>query len=654
MLVKTFQASEMSEALRMVKAEMGLDAMILSSKKEKKKGVMGLFSKPYFEVTAAVEPRVTPRPAPYREPVREEPQRELSTKEEFQNSMLVPLAREVKELRSRIEALSKKEEQAQAQAAAPAPPALKGAITAAVEEKGYAKDELEEIKKLLMTAVAEKEKGAPKPVVFPQANAVPVKEEASPLSGPATRQQEQLSQLAAQQAKLAAERGKAQSELRVEFDAELAAAKRGMQQAEKLAAQQAELLVQKNDELAKELQAAINARQAAERIAREQAQLAAEKTELAERALASQEEALSAREEAQAAKERAAQQEAHAARLESELATAREAAAAAQRHAEEVAQRAAELQAQQEAELNAQLAVARKAIQQAELLSGELAQQQAEMVAAQAAKYSARGTGGHPVLEFLAEQLMSDEVNEESVAALMEHLRPAAQEGATLEELKALLQEAFGKTVQCAGSLRMNKECARVMAMVGPTGVGKTTTIAKLAAMHALSRGAKVALITTDNFRVGAIEQLKTYAKIMDLPLEVVVTSEELGRAIDKHADKDLILIDTAGRSQKDSDRLDELKGYLEAHTGVEIYLCVAATTRGKEIDDIVANFGVLPISKLLFTKIDESASFGTIINANRRHGLPLSWFTTGQKVPEDIEVATPRKLAQLIMKESA
>jgi len=342
------------------------------------------------------------------------------------------------------------------------------------------------------------------------------------------------------------------------------------------------------------------------------------------------------------------------AELEGQLLSAREAAAAAQRQVEEVAERAARLQAQQEAELTAQLSAAREAIQQAELLSEQLAAREAQMAAQRAAAYSARGTAGHPELERLAELLMADEVGEEAVAALMEHLRPAAQEGADADELRRLVQEAFAKTVQCAGSLRMNKECARVMAMVGPTGVGKTTTIAKLAAMHALSRGAKVALITTDNFRVGAIEQLKTYAKIMDLPLEVVVTSDELGRAIDKHADKDLILIDTAGRSHRDGARLDELREYLEGHDGVEIYLCVAASTRGKEIDEIVANFGILPVSKLLFTKIDESASFGTIVNANLRHRLPLSYFTTGQKVPEDIEVATPRKLAQLIMKESA
>ena len=235
----------------------------------------------------------------------------------------------------------------------------------------------------------------------------------------------------------------------------------------------------------------------------------------------------------------------------------------------------------------------------------------------------------------------------------MEQIRPAAEDGAELEELRGLLAEALAGLVKCAGSLRMKKSGPRIMAIVGPTGVGKTTTIAKLAAMHALNRGASVAMITTDNFRVGAIEQLKTYAKIMDIPLEVAATSQELAKTLARHADKDLILIDTAGRSPKDAERLAELKGYLECHPGIETYLCMSATTRARELDEIIATFGVLPITRFLFTKLDESESYGCIVNMHLKHKLPLSYFTTGQKVPEDIEVATARKLAALVVKES-
>lgn len=466
MLVKTFQAPEMSEALRMVKAEMGLDAMILSSKKERRKGILGYFFKPYFEVTAALEPRSASRPNPYREaappPVPQE--RELSTREEFQNSMLGPLAREVRELKQRIEALSRKE------APVPEPPPVRPE-PAAEQGQGqggkrtFSKDELEEIKKLLYQAVSGgKEKPAsPQAVSFPQVE---------PQQG-----LHSLSQSVAQQG------------------------------------------------------------------------------------------------------------------------------------------------------------TARQALLQQEQVAGSEEQR---------------------LLDRLSEELRGEEMSPATIAMLMEQIRPAAEDGAGIEELRALLAETLAGAVKCSGSLRIKKNGPRIMAVVGPTGVGKTTTIAKLAAMHALSRRVSVAMITTDNFRVGAVEQLKTYAKIMDLPLEVVASAQELAKALAMHADKDLILIDTAGRSPRDAERIEEMKGYLECYPGIEAYLCLSATTRSMELDDIVATFGKLPITKLLFTKLDESRSFGCIVDAYLKHKLPLSYFSTGQKVPEDIEVATSRKLASMVVKESA
>ena len=139
------------------------------------------------------------------------------------------------------------------------------------------------------------------------------------------------------------------------------------------------------------------------------------------------------------------------------------------------------------------------------------------------------------------------------------------------ETLKGRLGEAFGRLIRFAGNLRMKKNAPRIIALVGPTGVGKTTTTAKLAAMYALNRGNKVALITMDIFRVGAVEQLKTYTKIMGIPLEVASTPKELERAVERHSDCDLILIDTAGRSHKDSDKLEEMKGFLETTIQSEI-----------------------------------------------------------------------------------
>ena len=144
-----------------------------------------------------------------------------------------------------------------------------------------------------------------------------------------------------------------------------------------------------------------------------------------------------------------------------------------------------------------------------------------------------------------------------------------------------------------------------------------------------------------------------TYARILGAPMHAANSGKELSRVLERLKSKKLILIDTAGRSPKDAERLVELKGYLECQPGIETYLCMSATTRARELDEIVATFGVLPITRFLFTKLDESESYGCIVNMHLKHKLPLSYFTTGQKVPEDIEVATSRKLAALVVKES-
>jgi len=217
------------------------------------------------------------------------------------------------------------------------------------------------------------------------------------------------------------------------------------------------------------------------------------------------------------------------------------------------------------------------------------------------------------------------------------------------QDLTERLKESIEATVKCSGSIRMKKNGARVVALVGPTGVGKTTTVAKLAAHYTLGRKARVALITVDTFRVGAVEQLKTYSRIMGVPLEIASTPAELQKAVETHDDKDLIIIDTVGRSPRDAETIERLREMLQFPQSIEIHLCVAATTRDSELRSIVKSFGVLPVSRLLFTKLDESSSFGSIINLQIENKLPLSYFTRGQRVPEDIEPATAKKVAELL-----
>jgi flagellar biosynthesis protein FlhF len=435
----------MAEALKMVKAELGADAMILSSRKERKKGILGIFSKPYFEVTAALDQRpATPRANPY----REKEERELSTREEFQNSMLGPLARELRDLRDKVEKLSTRESAVvepptpAAAAETTAAPAQAAVVQGSVASR-FSKEDLDDIKKYLMNVVTTREKRGVTPVSFPVEN--------------------------------------------------LAAA------------------------------------------------------------------------------------------------------------------------------------------------DGEMTDPVAE--------YQSN-------LEQLVDELKTGGVADDAATVLIDYIRPSAERGEEMEELRYSMFEAFANTIKCTGPLRLRKDSPRIIALVGPTGVGKTTTTAKLAAHYAMHKGASVALITIDNFRVGAVEQLKTYSRIMDIPIDVANTPDELKSCVEIHRDKDLILIDTAGRSPKDQEKLEELKSFLDSAHGVEIHLCLSATTKDKELDDIVGRFSALSVTRVLFTKLDESETLGCIVNTHVRHKLPLSYFTNGQMVPEDIVVASPRRLANLILRE--
>jgi len=190
-----------------------------------------------------------------------------------------------------------------------------------------------------------------------------------------------------------------------------------------------------------------------------------------------------------------------------------------------------------------------------------------------------------------------------------------------------------------------------VVAFVGPTGVGKTTTIAKLAAIFALFEERKVALVTADTYRIAAVEQLKTYAKIIGIPIEVVFTPQEIRRAIERHLDAELILIDTAGRSHYDNMKMSELKSYIESSSPDEVHIVLSLNTKYRDLEEIIKRFGCIPLHKMVLTKLDETATFGNILNLARDFSIPISYVTNGQDVPKDIEVADPSKLAEVILR---
>ncbi len=189
-----------------------------------------------------------------------------------------------------------------------------------------------------------------------------------------------------------------------------------------------------------------------------------------------------------------------------------------------------------------------------------------------------------------------------------------------------------------------------IMAMVGPTGVGKTTTLAKLASIMALKKKKKVALLTMDTFRIAAVEQLKRYADIIGVPVSVAETPEDVQRLLRENKDKDLILIDTAGRGRGDTEQMQKLRALAELNVDVKFNLVLSVNTRDAYLYDTVRRFGAVNIDSLTFTKLDESSEFGPILNTVLYSGKPLAFFTDGQRVPEDIEAASSKRLESLFL----
>ncbi len=189
-----------------------------------------------------------------------------------------------------------------------------------------------------------------------------------------------------------------------------------------------------------------------------------------------------------------------------------------------------------------------------------------------------------------------------------------------------------------------------VILFVGPTGVGKTTTLAKLAASFMLTNNKKVGLITSDTYRIAAVDQLKTYAEILGIPISVAYSVVEIENEIQEYSDKDIILVDTAGCSYRDKEKFDELRKIVSACNADNIFLVLSSTLSSKNCKDIIKNYDFIPDYKIIFTKLDETPVYGSILNTKCYSNRSLSYITNGQNVPDDIEVANIDRLSKNLL----
>ncbi len=251
--------------------------------------------------------------------------------------------------------------------------------------------------------------------------------------------------------------------------------------------------------------------------------------------------------------------------------------------------------------------------------------------------------------------LVENEVAEGLAKSLVERVQKdlaGAAAGDREEVIKHLLK-LMAEVISTSGPIKMRKERATTVALIGPTGVGKTTTVAKLAAKFALLEGKSVALVTTDTYRLAAVDQLYRYGELMRLPVREVSSPTKVRAVLDEFSDMDLVLVDTAGRSQHDDLKMNDLRLFLEAARPDETHLVLSSTSSYRNLTAAVEKFSQFDLDRVLFTKLDEAASCGLLLSVLLRLNKSLSYVTTGQSVPDDIEVGDPFKLARLIVGES-
>lgn len=257
-----------------------------------------------------------------------------------------------------------------------------------------------------------------------------------------------------------------------------------------------------------------------------------------------------------------------------------------------------------------------------------------------------------PVLKDIYKKLVDIELEEKIAGDLIQSIfaRFSESEYSQTKKVEKCLIEEISRMIKVARPTPVRENSPLVIALTGPSGTGKTTSLVKLATNKKFYGGKKVAMLTADTYRVAATQQLGTFSEIADIPMETVHSPREITKVLKRYRDREVILIDTAGGSQFNEKMLGELKNLLQAADPDEVHLVLSVNTKPKDMAHAIKRFRTGKNMRLLLTKFDETLTFGSIVSVARNSQIPVSFLTFGQEVPEDIEAADPVKIANLVV----
>ncbi|REB09772.1 flagellar biosynthesis protein FlhF [Sporosarcina sp. BI001-red] len=258
----------------------------------------------------------------------------------------------------------------------------------------------------------------------------------------------------------------------------------------------------------------------------------------------------------------------------------------------------------------------------------------------------------HPLMTRLSSQELNSETIQKIASEIFTRMK-AEKVDFTADEQVKIAREILKEELADLpfGGVHFKKKYVNVL---GPTGVGKTTTIAKIAARSLIENKRKVGFITTDTYRIAAIEQLRTYANLLQSPVEVAYNDTDFKEALVNLNTKDVVFIDTAGRNYKEKKFVNDLKQLIDFELEMESYLVLSTTTKESDMRAIVEQFLEFPISQFIFTKLDETETIGPVFNLLKDYHMGIAYMTAGQEVPEDLEEATVEKILTLLLEEGS